>query len=196
MADVLLPPVDARGVVVLISGWRQVGKTTLLQTLRAAALGAGLRVGGFLSLARFVDGVKTGIDVMDAATGDLVALATVSDEAHADEGRPRTGRYIFAPDGLAAGLRFAAVGSAAAIFLVDELGPLELVRNKGWADVLPLIRARTFGVAFVVVRPELVDAARTQLALPSETPVIMVDEETLVEWAILLSDWLIARSQA
>lgn len=195
MADVMLPPVDARGVVLLISGWRQVGKTTLLQTLRAAALGVGLRVGGFLSPARFVDGVKTGIDVMDATTGALVALAAASDEPDAGESVPRAGRYIFTPDGLAAGLRFAAAGSAADVFLVDELGPLELVRGEGWADVLPLIRARTFGAAFVVVRPELVDAARTQLALPPETPVIMVDEETLVEWAIQISDWLIARSQ-
>lgn len=196
MADVLLPPVDARGVVVLISGWRRVGKTTLLQTLRAAALEAGLRMGGFLSPARFVNGVRTGIDVMDAATGDLVALAAVSDEPHAGENGPRTGHYIFTPDGLAAGLHFAAAGSTADVFLVDELGPLELVRGEGWAEVLPLIRARTFGAALVVVRPELVDAARTQLALPPETPVIMVDEETLVEWAILLSDWLIARGQA
>ncbi len=66
-------------------------------------------------------------------------------------------------------------GQAADVFFVDELGPLELVRGEGWADVIPMIRARAFGAALVVVRPELIEMARGQMALPPETPVITVN---------------------
>ncbi len=68
-----LPPPEQKGVVILVSGERQVGKTTLLLQVRAAA--NRLRVGGFLSVARFEGGEKTGIDLMDAATGEVMPLA-------------------------------------------------------------------------------------------------------------------------
>jgi nucleoside-triphosphatase THEP1 len=192
---IALPSPDQTGVVVLISGERRVGKTTLLLHVRAAAVR--LRLGGFLSVARFDGDEKTGIDVMDAASGEIVPLAVVvSDGTQACIGEcgssdeVRTGHYRFNPAALVAGRRYAAAGQGADVFFVDELGPLELIRGEGWADVLPMIRARHFGAALVVVRPELIEMARGQMALLPETPTITVTENNRAALAAALADWI------
>lgn len=186
MQNLNLPESAPRGTILLVSGWRRVGKTTLLLAVRQAALAAGLSVGGLLSVARFEDGAKTGIDVMDAATGDTLPLATVG-----TGGAVSTGRFTFDPAALEAGLAFAGRGQAADVFLVDELGPLELVRGEGWAEIIPLIRRRAFGVALVVVRPELVGQARAALGLPPDSPTIEIDEAGRGALAELVSAWVI-----
>lgn len=177
MTGLKLPAPETGGIVILVSGWRQVGKTTLLQAVRAAALERGLSVGGFLSVARYVAGKKDGIDLLDAATGAVLPLATYQDQTHAASEIIVTGHYVFNPDALETGLRYAEAGQTADIYLVDELGPLELKRGEGWAAVIPLVRARRFGVAFVTVRPELVNAAREQIALEPDSPVLDVDAD-------------------
>jgi nucleoside-triphosphatase THEP1 len=196
-----LPPPEQKGVVILVSGERQVGKTTLLLQVRAAA--NRLRVGGFLSVARFEGSEKTGIDLMDAATGERMPLAVAESNGtriDADErglkNEVRTGHYRFIPAALAAGLRYALAGQGADVFFVDELGPLELVRGEGWADVIPMIRARAFGAALVVVRPELIAMARGQMALPPETPVITVNEVNRAAAAAAFVDWIRQRASA
>ncbi|NLX10186.1 MAG: hypothetical protein GXY36_11060 [Chloroflexi bacterium] len=183
-----LPMPDDSGSVILISGWRQAGKTTLLLDLRAAAREAGLRVGGFLSPGRFVQGVKTGIDLLDAASGATIPLATVG-----EQGAIHTGRYSFEAAAFEAGIRYAEAGQTADVFLMDELGPLELVRGEGWAAVIPLLRARRFGVALVVVRPDLIDAAREQIGLPPDSPLIRVDESNRDDVRDRLVGWLRGR---
>jgi nucleoside-triphosphatase THEP1 len=196
-----LPAPNQTGIVILISGERRVGKTTLLLNLRAAA--KRLRMGGFLSVARFEGGEKTGIDLMDAATGEIMTLAVaesnetqaVTDE-HGITGEVKTGHYRFDPAGLAAGRRCAVAGQGADLFFVDELGPLELLRGQGWADVIPMIRARDFGAALVVVRPELIEVAKEQMRLPANTPEIVVNEENRVALAAALADWIGQRATA
>ena len=168
---VLLPP-DARGAIILVTGERGAGKTTLLLALREAALRAGLRTGGFLSVARFVGGEKTGIDLMDAASGAVSPLAVVG-----GSGPVQTGHYTFDAAALSAGVRYAEVGHDADLFFVDELGPLELVRGEGWAATLPMIAARAYGVSLVVVRPALLGAAREALALEPDSPMMTVTRD-------------------
>jgi nucleoside-triphosphatase THEP1 len=192
---IALPPPDRTGVVILISGERRVGKTTLLLHVRAGA--NRLRLGGFLSVARFEGDEKTGIDLMDAATGEITPLAVAESDGtqiHTNEhiltNEVMTGHYRFNPGALAAGLRYATAGQGADVFLVDELGPLELLRGEGWADVIPMIRARDFGAALVVVRPELIEVAREQMRLPPETPVITVNEDNRAAVAAALVDWI------
>jgi nucleoside-triphosphatase THEP1 len=163
---------DVHGVVILISGARQVGKTTVLRRVRESALQLGRCVGGFLSVARFDPDThtKTGIDLMDAATGDVIPLATIR-----GDGPVQTGHYTFNPAALDAGLRYARVGQGADVFFVDELGPLELKQGQGWTGVIDMLRTRKFGVALVTMRPELLELARERMALPHDTPFITIN---------------------
>jgi nucleoside-triphosphatase len=180
-----LPGPDARGTVVLVSGERGVGKSTLLLAVREAAVRAGLRTGGFLSVARFADGEKTGIDLMDAASGAVHPLAQTG-----GSGPVQTGRYTFDAGALAAGVGYAETSRTADLFFVDELGPLELVRGEGWAAVLPMIAAHQFGVALVVVRPALLDLAREVLVLPPGAPLITVTRQNRDALRTALPGWV------
>ena len=188
MPVISLPSPYRRGTVILVSGERGAGKTAALLHVRQAALGAGLTTGGFLSVARFAEGEKVGIDVMGAATGALHPLAEVG-----EGGTVRTGCYRFHLAGIAAGLRFARAGQGADVFFADELGPLELERGEGWADVLPLIAARGFGVAFVVVRPSLLAAVRERLGLPDDTPTAIIESGAGEAVAERLATWIARR---
>jgi len=183
-----LPRPDEYGTILLITGARRSGKTTLLLRVRQAAQAHGLSTGGVLSVARFSGDEKVGIDVMDAATGVTCPLAVVG-----TGGAIHTGHYSFDVEGIAAGLRFAQAGGTADVFFVDELGPLELERNQGWAEVLPLLTARAFGVAFVVVRPELIALARARLNLDEATPTLFVDPATRDALADRLCAWICQR---
>lgn len=196
MSDLKLPALDAQGVVILVSGWRQVGKTTLLKRIHHAAEAAGLRLGGFLSVARFVDGKKAGIDLWDAGTDARAALAYYEEDTSAVGDAVHTRHYVFNERALETGLYYAEQGRGADIFFVDELGPLELERDAGWADVMIIVRERLFGVAFIVVRPELLDIAREKMLLPPETPVVHVDEENREALWEQLARWIIARATA
>jgi nucleoside-triphosphatase len=187
--DLHLPPSAARGTVILISGDRRVGKTTALLTVRKSAIQAGRRVGGFLSVARFEANEKAGIDLMDAATGRVMPLATLG-EASGGADDICTGHYTFSPDALAAGLQYAEAGRGADVFIVDELGPLELQRGAGWIAVIDMIRSRAFGVALVTIRPELLDHAREKMALPPDAPLILIDAANRDAVGAQLANWI------
>lgn len=186
----LLPEPNARGTVILVTGWRQVGKTTLLLGMRDAAQQAGLKVGGFLSVARYAVGEKAGIDLEHAATGQRLPLATFTDDPASDAHRPRTGHYVFDPAALDAGREWARAGSGADAFFVDELGPLEFNRGEGWAEVITLIRQQDFGVALVTVRPELLDVAREAFGLGTDAPVVTVTLDNREALRASLSAWI------
>lgn len=188
MAIINLPSQREHGTVILVSGERGAGKTTALLRVREAALAAGLTTGGFLSVARLAAGEKVGIDVMDAATGATHALAEVG-----EGGALRTGRYRFHLAGIAAGLRFARAGQGADVFFADELGPLELERGEGWTEVLPVIAARAFGAAFVVVRPSQLAVARARLGLPDDTPTAVIGVGAGQAVAEALAAWITRR---
>lgn len=188
--DISLPAPDQRGVIILVTGDRRSGKTTLLLRVRLAALAHGLSTGGFLSVARFCGDEKVGIEVMDAATGDICPLAVVG-----TGGPIHTGHYRFEPEGIAAGLRYARLGYRADIFFVDELGPLELERDEGWAEVIPLIATRAFGASFVVVRPELIPLAYGHLNLDDATSTLHVDPANRLALEDRLTAWLRQRQK-
>lgn len=48
----------------------------------------------------------------------------------------------------------------AANFIVDEIGPLELVQNKGYIEALNILDAQSVNNALVVIRPSLLDIAQ------------------------------------
>jgi nucleoside-triphosphatase THEP1 len=147
--------------VVIISGPSGSGKTTLCREVLARAQACGLDCAGVLSPARFLDGRKVGIDLLDIRRADLTPLAEADDEL----GAVRTVTYRFHPAALAVGSATLRAAIPCDLLLVDELGPLELVRGEGWVDALDVLRSGRFRMAIVVVRPALV--ASFQSAVPA-----------------------------
>ena len=147
----------SKGNILILTGPRGAGKTTLCARLIDQARGAGWRVAGVLSLARVVDGEKTGIDVVDLLSHEWRALAVRSFTRPSEI---RTAGYAFDPQAMEWANQVLAGSGACDLLVVDELGPLELRRRQGWQAGLAALDGGKYCLALVVIRPELLEDAK------------------------------------
>lgn len=130
----------------LLTGPRGAGKTTFCQEVVALARAGGYTCGGLLTL-RGEGSVRI---VVDVGTGYARPLTLPEGEGI------RLGPYVFDPEALAWGAAVLLSSVPCDLFVVDELGPLEIERGIGWAIGLEVLRRRPFRLGLAVVRPELV----------------------------------------
>ena len=165
----------------LLTGDRQIGKTRWLERLVAEAAGAGVVAAGVLAPGVWVEQgtdasgaivrEKTGIDNVLLPEGTRIPFARRRDIAQAE------GSFVATSQSARAGLGWemsdealalvnahcaACSGKNAGLFIVDELGPLELLRGEGLTEAVAVLdRGPTVAgqCALAVVRPELIDIA-------------------------------------
>ncbi len=154
-----------------LTGERGAGKTTFCRALAERARAAGWDVAGLLSPGVFENGVKTGVLAQALRTGETHPLARAHTapglaSAAREEGFSLAfGNWLFDPSGFAWGNQVLATCLPCDLLIVDELGPLELVRGEGWTSALTVLRQPRYRVGLVVVRPELVEVARRSLPI-------------------------------
>ena len=124
----------------------------------------GYRSGGVITPALYDDyGAKVGFAAVDVGSGERWLLAhtdpSTSSRRRRDLGGPRVGPYSFDPAALAKALEVlrGAVTAGCDLFMVDEIGPLELEQGKGFAPILDLLPIEGPTHTLIVVRPELLD---------------------------------------
>jgi nucleoside-triphosphatase len=149
----------ANGTLALLTGGRGAGKTRWCEALARAGRDAGLAVAGLVSPPVLADGEKTGIDLLDVASGERRRLA---ERARADLPGTAGLGWHFDPEALVLGNALLARVEPCDLLLVDELGPLEFGRGSGFAAAFALLDERRYRLAVVVVRPTLVAAARAR----------------------------------
>lgn len=149
--------------VILLTGDKGVGKSTVCQQVAARARAAGYAVAGVLSPPEVApDGGKVGIWVEDARTGARRRLAVAT---HLRRGLPvETTHWSFNEDVLQWGAEVIAQATPCDLLLIDELGPLELERGAGWTAAFDVLRGGDYRWAVVVVRPSLCAPLRHRLA--------------------------------
>jgi nucleoside-triphosphatase THEP1 len=152
------------GRILVVTGPRGVGKTTVCRKTVELAQAAGRSCAGLLTMRAAGDRRY----VLDVSTGNHRELTATS-------GGVRQGRYVFDPQTLAWARDILTHALPCDLLVVDELGPLEIHRGEGWAEALDLLRSRSFGLALAVVRPELVEDVRPRLS--SRAPVVTVTLE-------------------
>lgn len=138
--------------IVVLTGDMGIGKTTTCLQLAERARAARFDCAGVISLGRFADGGKVGIDLLNLRTQERLCLAE-ADDAPASL---RTGRYRFDETAMRQGGVWLAAACPCDLLIIDELGPLELVRGEGWTNALDILRSGAYRLAVVVVRPSLV----------------------------------------
>jgi nucleoside-triphosphatase THEP1 len=98
---------------------------------------------------------KVGFEAVDVGSGERWPLA------HTDQktGGPRVGPYNFDPAALARALKVLerAISAGCDLFMMDEIGPLELEQGKGFAPILDLLPVEGPTHTLIVVRPALLD---------------------------------------
>lgn len=148
--------------LVILTGERGEGKTTLCLALAEQARRAGWRVGGIASPGDWRDGQREGYHVRDLMSQEERPLA----QRGAQEGAIPLGAFWFHREGIAfgRGALEAALTHQVQLLIVDEVGPLEL-RGDGWAPLLDRLHTEGAVVMVWVVRPELVQEVRKRYPL-------------------------------
>ena len=150
--------------IVILTGERGVGKSTVCRETIALAQAKRYTVGGILTLGR-----PTGArDVLDLRSGYVRRLTVGPDVTPA----VIQGRFRFDPETLAWGNDALVRATPCHLLVVDELGPLELEREEGWLGAFDVLHQADFSLALVVVRPELI--ARAQLRLPASAVTVFI----------------------
>ena len=147
--------------IVILTGERSAGKSTICHKTIALAQGRRYTCGGVLTLSR----PNGALDVLDVRRGDVRRLTLEHNASTA----VIQGRFRFDPETLAWGSVALARATPCHLLVVDELGPLEMERGQGWSQAFDILREADFALALVVVRPELVGQAQRRLPVCTTT---------------------------
>ena len=153
--------ISVKGRILLISGERGIGKTTVCHQTIAQAREAGYACGGILTLRTDGPNERVVVDVRSKERRPLTA----------PEGDIKMGQFHFSADTLDWGAEALTHAAPCDLLVVDEIGPLEIERQEGWVVALDLLRMGQFEIALVVVRPALVHAV--QMRLPASAPIVV-----------------------
>jgi nucleoside-triphosphatase THEP1 len=149
----------------LLTAPRGAGKTTFCRALVDQARVAGWDVAGVLSPPVFENGVKTGIRAENLRTNESLSLAVSITQSPITNYDSPLGQWLFSSANLNWGNEIFAASLPCDLFIVDELGPLELIRGEGWLNALEALRQPKYKIGIVVIRPELVEIARQMLPI-------------------------------
>ncbi len=139
---------------IIVTGRVGVGKTTVCEKVVELARSRGYRCGGILT----PKAPDEGIIVVDVQSGESKALASINEIYQG----PRTDSYFFNPEAIEFGNRAIDGAVSADIFLVDEVGHLEL-RGEGFTRALEVIKAGRVKNSILVIRSKLLSAFLARL---------------------------------
>ncbi len=145
------------GIILVISGWRGVGKTSYCQNAIQEFKKAGLRVSGILSPARIENGQKTGIFAQNINREETrLAASTISGEIDGY----RLGPYYFDEKVVQWENECIRRVKSTDLLVIDELGYLEFDEQGGIYSSFELLRKKDYRLALVIIRPERVETFR------------------------------------
>lgn len=153
-------------MLVLVTGDSRTGKTTWCMELIDQARAAGIKPVGLVSPAVVEQGVKTGIDVVNIASGEHRRLAVKRDHSCSgldmQPGLPML-NWLLDPEALAWGNQtLEGLPQTGELLILDELGPLEFLTKAGLTEGLRRIESRKYRLVCAVIRPALLDAAMSR----------------------------------
>lgn len=123
--------------VVLVSGLKQSGKSTVIEGFLKSIEKRGIRVAGILAKGLWKEGLREGFDLVDLSDGSIVPLARRIPK----EDPNRTVNFDFLSEGIQAGWQALSPERCkdADVVILDEMGKLEAM-GKGWARAVePLL---------------------------------------------------------
>jgi nucleoside-triphosphatase THEP1 len=182
--------IPQKGVIWIITGPREVGKTRFCMELLKRGRSKGVKVAGILSPAGFENGVKQTINIENAQTSEQKVLATLRKDENTGI---LTNRWAFDADALLWGSKILADALPCDLFFIDELGLLEFSRGEGWQEGLKALDSRKFTTAVIVIRPELLTVAASRW---KDAKVLEIPPNMSFQVTQDFVDWIVGKSSA
>jgi len=174
--------------IMLITGERQVGKTTALERALTTIREAGVSVSGLLTQCigphdlevreLHTESVYRLTDPFDAPSASPLCHFKMNATAMARSARALVGSF------------------PTQVFVLDELGPLELKHRQGWVDVPALLAREAYVFAVVVVRPSLLGQAVVELPATMYSVVHVTPHDREEVPALIANEVIIACARA
>jgi iron complex transport system ATP-binding protein len=142
--------------LLLLTGLKGFGKTSWCQKLRQLAEKEAISVSGIISPGTYSVGRKTGIEIVDISSGAKRILATLNPGKAQGLSTPR---WKFDAESVMWANKVLDESPNSDLLIIDELGPLELLRGEGFLAGLEKIDTNHFRVAVVVIRSSLLPKA-------------------------------------
>jgi nucleoside-triphosphatase THEP1 len=133
-------------VHIIVTGDIGIGKSTVCRRVIDMCSGKNYICGGVLTFKN----PSGDIIIEDILKGNRMAFASLVPVFNG----PRIGKYYFNPAGLAFGESILESQAGSPVFIVDELGPLEL-ESKGFSRAVALVNSKKTGACITVVRKSL-----------------------------------------
>ncbi len=161
--------------IILITGETQVGKSALCQKLAQRFRSKDITVTGLITQ----HPAAHSLEVLELHTTERYLL---THPFESEQGIALT-HFRMNPAALARSAEALTTSFPTQLFILDELGPLELLRGEGWITALHLLAREKYEVAFIVVRPALLAQAFQQLPFSIDTVanVTLKNRELLAE---------------
>jgi len=147
---------EPTGHLIILSGPRGAGKTTLIQKALEYINHESVDIAGILSLPVEEDGVKNAIDGLDLRSGETRRLAVRNPGLSGDLA---TRQWLFESQAMQWAGRILETSTPCDLLVVDELGVLEFERGQGWLSGLKALDDGLYTAAIAVIRPELLEEA-------------------------------------
>lgn len=160
------------GRLIILSGPRAAGKTTLLQKAIDQLRRDVRDIAGILSLPVEENGNRIAIDGLDLRSGETRRLAIRNTTG---KGNLKTANWKFDPETMRWADGVLHRSTPCDLLLIDELGVLEFVRGQGWVSGLKALDDGAFSTAIAVIRPELLKRARERWSI---SEVVWVEPDT------------------
>ena len=151
-------PVQTAGnSVILVTGGKHCGKTTLVADFIASVSGRGLRIAGILARGLWRDNLRAGFDLVDLSDGSICRLARR--RHHPDPHHHLM--FDFLETGMRAGTQALDPRRCrrADMVVVDEVGKLE-ARGDGWATHINALLAIDPPLFILIVRLDCMQRIR------------------------------------
>ncbi len=154
--------------IILLTGARQIGKSTACLRLVTLLRSTPLKVAGLLTQRVGEHDLR----VTELHSGETYPLTLPSTSNTGFS----LGHFRFSPEAMTRSDQALDACFPTQVFILDEIGPLELTYGQGWIRTFQLLRRYHYRVAFLVVRPELMLRAICRLPAPSYTVIDITPE--------------------
>lgn len=138
---------------ILLTGQKKVGKTEICRKVVKTVFKHGYRPRGIITLPLYNGDVEIGLEALNVENFEKWVLSRTDK----DLGGPKVGQHSFDREGLAKAVTTLreAIRKGCDLLVIDEVGPLELMLDKGFTPILEKLPSQGVRHTLLVVRSTL-----------------------------------------